>query len=500
MPLWIALENGYFADEGLAVETTMFGNASQIPPLLDGSMQVVLGSPELAVQNAADGGPLRLIGGNTGKLVHSLIARAPFKRIEDLRGATIGILSLKEGTFFHIQTMLAAHGLHYPADYKTRDTGGVPPRHKALMEGTIDAGLQSVPWNFVAEDEGMNHLGNVVDYVPDWQFVSINANRDRVAKNRDATVRFLRAMLQGDRLLLRQPRRLRGDRGARAAGAARPRGARLGSLHRHRCDDAQHGGQHQGPRDRDRHAGENRPPAGRRALAIPRSTSTTARWRRRVAADRAPRRFTSQLRDRGAAMWPRRGGPAKLAGPSGRHRGTNLLLLSPSSRRASPFVNQNSSPDTFRIPSLIKRNTVLFALSQSFTGAGMQLAYGIGPLMVIALTGSAALAGLFVGLIGLSRFLVSYPIGRIMDIYGRKPGILSRPRAGAVRFGDHRHGDAVASMVGLGRRHADVRHGHERGEPDARGGHRHVPAAPSCDRRSAMSRSVRWWACFSARS
>jgi ABC-type nitrate/sulfonate/bicarbonate transport system substrate-binding protein len=225
MPLWIALENGYFADEGLAVETTMFGNASQIPPLLDGSMQVVLGSPELAVQNAADGGPLRLIGGNTGKLVHSLIARAPFKRIEDLRGATIGILSLKEGTFFHIQTMLAAHGLHYPADYKTRDTGGVPPRHKALMEGTIDAGLQSVPWNFVAQDEGMNHLGNVVDYVPDWQFVSINANRDRVANDGGATVRFLRAMLKATDFFY-------ANRAASAAIAARELPAPLGHAER----------------------------------------------------------------------------------------------------------------------------------------------------------------------------------------------------------------------------------------------------------------------------
>ena len=36
------------------------------------------------------------------------------------------------------------------------------------------------------------------------------------------------------------------------------------------------------------------------------------------------------------------------------------------------------------IPPLIKRNTLLFALSQSFIGAGTQLAYGIGPLMVIA--------------------------------------------------------------------------------------------------------------------
>jgi MFS family permease len=76
-----------------------------------------------------------------------------------------------------------------------------------------------------------------------------------------------------------------------------------------------------------------------------------------------------------------------------------------------------------RIPSLIKRNTALFALSQSFAGAGMPLAYGIGPLMVVALTGSASLAGLSVGIFGMSRFIVSYPVGKITDTYGRKPGI-----------------------------------------------------------------------------
>jgi MFS family permease len=82
------------------------------------------------------------------------------------------------------------------------------------------------------------------------------------------------------------------------------------------------------------------------------------------------------------------------------------------------------TPQNFVIPPIIKRNTILFALSQSFSGAGMQFAYGLGPLMVLALTGSAALAGLSVGLIGLSRFLASYPVGKITDAYGRKPGIV----------------------------------------------------------------------------
>ncbi len=76
------------------------------------------------------------------------------------------------------------------------------------------------------------------------------------------------------------------------------------------------------------------------------------------------------------------------------------------------------------MPALIKRNIALFALCQTFTGAGMQLAYGFGPLMVVQLTGSAALAGLSVALIGFSRFLIAYPLGRITDAWGRRPGIM----------------------------------------------------------------------------
>jgi ABC-type nitrate/sulfonate/bicarbonate transport system substrate-binding protein len=196
MPYWIAIQKNFFGDEGLEAETTMYGNASQVPPLLDGTLSVVLGTPEACLQNAASGGPLRIIGGNTGKLTHSLIARSPFARVEDLKGATIGILNMTEGTFFQIKEMLAAHGLHYPGDYTVKETGGVPHRHKALLDGSIDAGLQSIPWNYVAEDAGLRKLGDIIDYVPDWQFVTINANTDWARDNRETIVRFLRAIVR----------------------------------------------------------------------------------------------------------------------------------------------------------------------------------------------------------------------------------------------------------------------------------------------------------------
>ena len=107
----------------------------------------------------------------------------------------------------------------------------------------------------------------------------------------------------------------------------------------------------------------------------------------------------------------------------------------------------------FRVPSVIKRNMTLFALSQTFTGAGMQFAYGFGPLMVLALTGSADLTGLSVALVGLSRFLVAYPIGKITDTYGRKPGILmglGLALVGAILVGQAMgHKSFVLFVIGL---------------------------------------------------
>jgi ABC-type nitrate/sulfonate/bicarbonate transport system substrate-binding protein len=194
MPYWIAIRNGFFADEGISATTTIYGNASQVPPLMDGSLRIVLGTPEGALLDAAAGGPVRLIAGNTGKLTHSLLARGPFRSIQHLKGATIGILNTTEGTFFQIKEMLARHGLHYPGDYKVKETGGVPARHKALLDGSIDAGLQSIPWNYVGEDVGLNKLGDIIDYVPDWQFVSINANSNWTTGNKDFVVSFLRAI------------------------------------------------------------------------------------------------------------------------------------------------------------------------------------------------------------------------------------------------------------------------------------------------------------------
>lgn len=77
-----------------------------------------------------------------------------------------------------------------------------------------------------------------------------------------------------------------------------------------------------------------------------------------------------------------------------------------------------------RTPALIKRNTVWLALSQMFGGAGTNLTFALGPLMVLALLGSSTFAGVSVALHSFSRFVGAYPFGRVTDHFGRKPGLL----------------------------------------------------------------------------
>ena len=143
------------------------------------------------------------------------------------------------------------------------------------------------------------------------------------------------------------------------------------------------------------------------------------------------------------------------------------------------------SPARLRIPPLIKRNTALVALSQSFSGAGMPLAYGIGPLMVVAVTGSASLAGL------VGRAVRAEPV----------PGVLSGRQGHRRLWPQARHpararrlrwsaplivawSMSLNSIVGAHRRHADVRHGHGGGASVARRRHRHVSAVAA--RREAL--------------
>jgi len=78
----------------------------------------------------------------------------------------------------------------------------------------------------------------------------------------------------------------------------------------------------------------------------------------------------------------------------------------------------------YKIPPLIRRNTILLALTQAMVGVGNQTTATLAPLLAVQILGSATLAGGGASILSVSRLAVSYPVGWLTDRYGRKSGLM----------------------------------------------------------------------------
>jgi ABC-type nitrate/sulfonate/bicarbonate transport system substrate-binding protein len=205
-PVWLAEKYGFLRDEGIAVRLRSFGSTDGTTAALrDGVVPVTIGSPEGSIADALDGGDLRLIAGFVNRPPLSMIAQPRYREMTDLRGAKLGTTSLKEGTCHLMQRMMAAHGMHQPADFQFVMAGAHPQRWEALKAGTLDAAIQLVPFNYIAEESGFSNLGDVDSYVPDFLFCAVCTRMSWAAANPDRVIGLLRALRRGVEALYEDP-------------------------------------------------------------------------------------------------------------------------------------------------------------------------------------------------------------------------------------------------------------------------------------------------------
>ena len=205
-PVWLADRRGFLRDEGLKVRLRSFGSTDATTAALrDGVVPLTIGSPEGSIANALDGGDLRLVSGFVNRPPLSMIAQRRYHSMAELRGAKLGTTSLKEGTCHLMEKMMAAHGMHQPQDFQFVMAGAHPQRWKALQAGTLDAAIQLVPFNYIAEEAGFPNLGDVDEYVPDFLFCAVCTRMSWAAENRDRVIGLLRALRRGVQALYDDP-------------------------------------------------------------------------------------------------------------------------------------------------------------------------------------------------------------------------------------------------------------------------------------------------------
>jgi len=205
-PVWLADHRGFLRDEGLTVRLRSFGSTDATTAALrDSVVPITIGSPEGSIANALNGGELRLVSGFVNRPPLSMIAQPRYHSMAELRGAKLGTTSLKEGTCHLMEKMMAAHDMYQPADFQFVMAGAHPQRWEALKAGTLDAAIQLVPFNYVAEESGFPNLGEVDEYVPDFLFCAVCARMSWANENRDHLIGLLRALRRGVEALYDDP-------------------------------------------------------------------------------------------------------------------------------------------------------------------------------------------------------------------------------------------------------------------------------------------------------
>jgi len=205
LPAWTAIAQGFFKHEGLDVRIEVYDGSDRIADdLRAGAKQIGITSIENLIGEAYRGGKLRLAAATAQRPPHFIIAQPEIKSLADLKGKTIGVVSMKEGTTFFIADIARAGGFAL-ADVKVEAVGGSPTRARLLRERKIDAGLQPYPLSYEAEAAGFSNLGPIADLVPDYQFTSVVVDEAWARANRAALVGFLRALRRGTEYMFAHP-------------------------------------------------------------------------------------------------------------------------------------------------------------------------------------------------------------------------------------------------------------------------------------------------------
>src|ERR1700684_3308989 len=197
-PELIALDRGFFSDEGLQVDIVYVqSSAALVQQLAAGSLgiaaQTGLADPLRAV---GMGAPIAVVRIDVQAPPYDLVAKPGITNMSELKGKVISLGGPKDITRIYVERMLAPSGIN-TGDVDMVFAGATTARASALLAGAVDAAILLPPFNFQAEAKGFNSLGLTVDYVKDLPFSGTAVNNAWAQSNKSTLEKLLRAQSRG---------------------------------------------------------------------------------------------------------------------------------------------------------------------------------------------------------------------------------------------------------------------------------------------------------------
>lgn len=194
LPHYLAVDKGFFKEEGLEVEIAVMKSDLQIAALTEGQIDF-LASMSVANRAIAKGMPMKAILAVYDRPMFFLMGLSDLAKVADLKGKAIGVSRIGATSHAEAELMLADAGLDPKKDVTFVGTGATATSVAALQSKAIQAAIVSTPFNVTLAKEGYKELARVSDRNK-RPFTGIVVADKKIAEKPDQVRRAARAMLK----------------------------------------------------------------------------------------------------------------------------------------------------------------------------------------------------------------------------------------------------------------------------------------------------------------
>ena len=206
--VFIAMDKGYFREQGLDVELKIFTAAQQVPvAVTSGDVDLGVTGLTAGFYNLAGKGALKIIASQSREapgyelvsyMVTNKAYEAGFRSVKDFPGHRVATTTT--GSTFHYSLGLLAQKYKFDVKSITLVALQTLPNMSAAFKGaTVDATLAPVTTTRALEAAGAGKvLGWVGDETP-WQLGALFTSPRMIAEHRPVVEKFIRAYVKGAR-------------------------------------------------------------------------------------------------------------------------------------------------------------------------------------------------------------------------------------------------------------------------------------------------------------
>lgn len=193
-PVYIALAQNFFADEGLRVTPVLSGsNVATMNLLATGSANVGLDGSDIEIASIVHGLPIKIVAPEFGPNPYTVLTVSSVTTWQDLKGKAIVLGSPQDVSSLSFLKMAAQQHLTR-GDFSIFTSASSSSRYDALLPGQVQATVLSQPFDILAEEHGFRRLASGSGTLKPWADTSFAVNTKWAAANRATVVHFVRAL------------------------------------------------------------------------------------------------------------------------------------------------------------------------------------------------------------------------------------------------------------------------------------------------------------------